>query len=303
MRAVQVSAKGGQLEIVEREVPTPRANEVLIRVKACGICHGDAAVKAGAYPGIAYPRIPGHEVIGLIERLGSGVAGWQPGERVGVGWHGGHCFVCGPCRRGRFAACETNLITGITVDGGYAEYMVARQEALVRIPESLDSVEGAPLLCAGRTTFGDLKESGARSGDLVGVLGLGGLGHLAVQFAAKMGFRTVAISQGKEKEQLARSLGAHAFIDSTTGDAARASGGDGRRPSHPLYGAKRQGDQFDLGRFGGGRAGHRRFSRRRSDSHPSARPPGRRPVGPGLGGRCHRRGNKLQHSLRSSRGC
>lgn len=221
MKAIHVSAPGGELELVEREIPEPKENEVLIKVAACGICHGDAVVKTGHYPGISYPRIPGHEVMGTVEKLGRGVEGWKVGQRVGVGWHGGHCNTCAACRRGQFFACENPLTTGISTDGGYAEYMTARGEALIRIPDALSSVEDAPLLCAGRTTFGALQNSGARAGELVAVLGLGGLGHLAVQYAVKMGFRVVAISHGKEKEELARTLGAHAYIDASLGDAAR----------------------------------------------------------------------------------
>ncbi len=221
MKVVQVTAAGAPLELVERPVPDPAENEVLIKVEACGICHGDAVVTGGHFPGIRYPRVPGHEVVGTIEKTGRGVTGWKPGQRVGVGWHGGHCFTCAACRRGQFLACENALTTGITVDGGYAEHMVARAEALVHIPDAMPSVEGAPLLCAGRTTFGALQASGARAGDFVAVLGLGGLGHLAVQYAAKMGFRTVAVSRGRDKEALARKLGAHDYVDAAESDVAR----------------------------------------------------------------------------------
>jgi propanol-preferring alcohol dehydrogenase len=221
MRAVQVSVPGGELELVERGIPEPKENEALIKVAACGICHGDAVVKAGHFRGVSYPRIPGHEVIGILEKLGREVEGWKEGQRVGVGWPGGHCGTCAACRRGQFFACENSVTTGISTDGGYTEYMTARREALIRIPDELSSVEDAPLLCAGRTTFGALRNSGARAGDLVAVLGLGGLGHLAVQYAAKMGFRTIAVSRGKEKEELARKLGAHVYIDASAGDAAR----------------------------------------------------------------------------------
>lgn len=221
MRAVQVSAAGGDFELVERPVPEPGEREVRIKVDACGICHGDAVVKQGHFPGIDYPRVPGHEVVGTIDGLGAKVEGWKSGERVGVGWHGGHCFTCEACRKGRFMACEHAVTTGITTDGGYAEYMIARQEALIRLPAAFASIEDAPLICAGRTTFGALQGSGARAGDLVAVLGLGGLGHLAVQYASKMGFRTVAISRGKDKERLARELGAQAYVDAAAGNAAR----------------------------------------------------------------------------------
>lgn len=221
MKAVQVGAPGGDFELVERPIPEPGEHEVRIKVHSCGICHGDAVVKQGHFPGIVYPRVPGHEVVGTIDGIGSGVEGFKSTERVGVGWHGGHCFTCEACRKGRFAACEHAVITGITSDGGYAEYMIAREEALVRLPAAFDSVEDAPLICAGRTTFGALQGSGARAGDLVAVLGLGGLGHLAVQYASKMGFRTVAISRGKDKEKLARELGAQVYLDAGTGSAAR----------------------------------------------------------------------------------
>ena len=222
MRAVQIGAPGADLELVQREIPAPRENQVLIQVAACGICHGDAIVKEGHFPGIQYPRIPGHEVIGTIAALGAAVKHWRVGQRVGVGWHGGHCFQCGACRRGDFWACEDSLTTGITIDGGYAEYMTAREEALVSIPDDLDSRTGAPLLCAGRTTFGALKGSHAKGGDLVAIHGIGGLGHLAVQYAVKMGFKTVALSRGREKEALAHQLGAHDYIDTTAGNAAQA---------------------------------------------------------------------------------
>lgn len=227
MKAVQVAARGAKLELVERAVPVPKEGEVLLKVEACGICHGDAVVSAGHYPGITYPRIPGHEVVGVIAELGRGVTGWKAGQRVGVGWHGGHCFTCASCRSGRFFSCERSLTTGISIDGGYAEYMAARQEALVPIPEAFSSIEDAPLLCAGRTTFGALAASAARPGEVVAVLGLGGLGHLAVQYAVKMGFRTVAISRGTEKAELARTLGAHAFIDSAEENVAERLKGFG----------------------------------------------------------------------------
>ncbi len=222
MKAVQISKPGGDLELVQREIPEPKANEVLIKVEACGVCHGDSIVKEGTFPGLQYPRIPGHEVIGIIEKLGSAVDEWHLGQRVGVGWHGGHCFKCSACKKGDFWGCQESLITGITIDGGYAEYMIARSEVLVEITRELDSVEGAPLLCAGRTTFGALKNSNAKAGDLVAILGIGGLGHLAIQYAAKMGFQTVAISRGKEKEAMALKLGAHQYIDASVTDGAQA---------------------------------------------------------------------------------
>src|SRR5260370_31780294 len=221
MRAVQVPRPRGPFEIVDREIPEPQAAWVRIKVQACGICHSDSLVKDGTWPGIQYPRVPGHEVIGIIDAVGPGVAEWKSGQRVGVGWHGGNCGHCDPCRRGEFFACTVALLTtGISFDGGYAEYMVAPAQALASVPDSLSSVENAPLICAGITTFNALRNSGARSGDLVGVLGIGGLGHLGVQFAAKMGFNTVAIARGKDKEPLAKKLGAQHYIDSQSSDPA-----------------------------------------------------------------------------------
>ncbi len=220
MNAVQVRAPGAELELVRREIPRPGHGEVLLRVEACGVCHGDALAQEGKFPGLTYPRIPGREVVGSISQAGPGVEGWEIGTRVGIGWHGGHCFKCRACRRGDFWACEKSLTTGLNVDGGYAEYMVAREEVLTPIPAELASLEAAPILCAGRTTFGALKGSGARPGDLVAIHGLGGLGHLAVQYAVRMGLRTVVLSRGASKESLARQLGAHAFIDTTRQEAA-----------------------------------------------------------------------------------
>jgi len=221
MRAVQVSRPHGPFEIVEREIPEPGAGSVRIKVQACGICHSDSVVKDGLWPGLQYPRVPGHEVVGVIDSVGAGVAGWMAGQRVGVGWHGGHCGRCDSCRRGDFFACQIALqITGIASDGGYADYMIAPITALALVPEDLLPVDGAPLMCAGITTFNALRNSGARPGELVAVLGLGGLGHLGVQFAAKMGFKTVAIARGKDKEPLARKLGAWRYIDSQAQDPA-----------------------------------------------------------------------------------
>src|SRR5882724_3723285 len=215
MRAAQISRPKGPFEIVEREIPTPRAGAVRIKVQACGVCHSDVLTKEGAIPGIQYPRVPGHEVIGLVDAVGPGVIGWTPGERVGVGWNGGYCGHCDNCRRGDFFACQTaTQITGVTNDGGYADYMIAPAEAMARVPEGLSDVEAAPLMCAGLTTFNALRNSGARAGDLVAILGIGGLGHLGVQFAVKMGFKTVAIARGTDKEPLARQLGAWHYIDS-----------------------------------------------------------------------------------------
>ncbi|MGH7048147.1 MAG: alcohol dehydrogenase [Stellaceae bacterium] len=223
MRAVEVRRAGGPLELVERDIPEPGAGTVRIKVDACGICHSDSFTKDGLYPGIQYPRVPGHEVIGRIDAIGANVRGWSPGQRVGVGWHGGNCGYCSACRHGDAFACETEtLVTGVTSDGGYADYMIAPAEALARVPGELSAVEAAPLMCAGITTFNALRHSGARPGEVVAVLGLGGLGHLGVQFAAKLGFKTVAIARGGDKEPLARQLGAHHYIDNAAADPAAA---------------------------------------------------------------------------------
>jgi len=222
MRAVQVTRPKGSLEIVEREIPDPGAGWVRVKIEACGICHSDAMAKEGTWPGIEYPRVPGHEIAGNIDAIGPGVLGWTRGQRVGVGWHGGHCGYCDSCRRGDFVTCQVALqIPGIAYDGGYAEYMIAPAGALALIPDGLSSVDAAPLVCAGVTTFNSLRNSGARPGDLVAILGIGGLGHLGVQFAAKMGFNTVAIARGLDKEPLARKLGANSYIDSHAQDPAK----------------------------------------------------------------------------------
>ena len=220
MKAVQVEKPNSALKLVERERPEPGPRQVRIKVEACGICHSDMLTVAGAFPGIQFPRIPGHEVVGLLDAVGAEVPDWKKGMRVGVGWHGGHCGHCPRCRRGDFITCTAGKIPGISYDGGYAEYMVAPFEALAAVPEDLSSAEAAPLLCAGITTFNVLRHSGAIAGDLVAVLGIGGLGHLAVQFAAKMGFRTVAIARGEDKEALARKLGAHEYIDNARQNVA-----------------------------------------------------------------------------------
>jgi D-arabinose 1-dehydrogenase-like Zn-dependent alcohol dehydrogenase len=221
MRAVQVTRPKGPFEIVEREIPEPGAGSVRIKIQACGVCHSDSVTKEGTLPGIQYPRVPGHEIAGIVDAVGSGVVGWTEGQRVGVGWHGGHCGYCDSCRRGDFVTCLVALqIPGIAYDGGYAEYMIAPVGALALIPEGLSAAEAAPLMCAGITTFNSLRQSGAQPGDLVAVLGIGGLGHLGVQFAAKMGFRTVAIARGSDKEALARKLGAFHYIDTQAQDAA-----------------------------------------------------------------------------------
>jgi D-arabinose 1-dehydrogenase-like Zn-dependent alcohol dehydrogenase len=221
MRVVQVTQANGPFELVEREIPEPGAGWVRVKVEACGICHSDSFTKEGLWPGIEYPRVPGHEIAGVIDAIGTGVAGWTVGQRVGVGWHGGHCGYCDSCRRGDFFACQIALqVPGVSYDGGYADYMTAPAEALALIPEELSAVEAGPLMCAGITTFNALRNSGARPNDVVAILGIGGLGHLGVQFAAKMGFKTVAIARGSDKEPLAKQLGAHHYIDSQAQDVA-----------------------------------------------------------------------------------
>jgi len=220
MRVVQVSRPNGPFEIVQRQIPEPGAGSVRIKVQACGICHSDSIVKEGIFPGIQYPRVPGHEVAGVVDAVGPGVVGLAPGQRVGVGWHGGYCGHCDHCRRGEFFACVTGQVTGLTFDGGYAEYLIAPASAVARMPDDLPAVESAPLLCAGITTFNALRNSGAGPGAVVAVLGLGGLGHLGVQYAARMGFHTVGIARGKDKEPLARQLGASVYIDSQAQDPA-----------------------------------------------------------------------------------
>ena len=221
IRAVQV-AKKGSFELVEREMPQPRAGEVRVRIEACGVCHSDSLTVEGQWPGLSFPRIPGHEIAGVIDALGAGVVGWRVGQRVGVGWFGGHCGHCEPCRRGWLIDCRNLRIPGISYDGGYAEAMVAPAEALAAVLDEFGSAEAAPLLCAGVTTFNALRHSGAMPGDVVAILGIGGLGHLGVQFANKLGFHTVAIAQGADKETLARKLGAHHFINNKTEDVAAA---------------------------------------------------------------------------------
>lgn len=219
MRAVQISKPGGPFEVVERPVPEPIRGTVRIKVQACGVCHSDALVKDGA-PGLQYPRVPGHEIVGVVDAVGEDVPQFQVGQRVGVGWNGGYCGRCEPCRRGELFACVTHQVTGLTFDGGYADYLVAPASAVAFLPQDINPVEAAPLLCAGITTFNALRNSVARAGDVVAVLGLGGLGHLGVQYAAKMGFHTIAIARGTDKEPLARQMGAHAYIDSRAQDPA-----------------------------------------------------------------------------------
>jgi D-arabinose 1-dehydrogenase-like Zn-dependent alcohol dehydrogenase len=220
MRVVQVSAANGPFEILERDIPAPAAGQVRIKVQACGICHSDSITKRGTFPWIKYPRVPGHEIVGTVDAVGSQVPVWRVGARIGLGWHGGHCGHCNSCRKGDFITCSKGQIPGISYDGGYAEYMIAPYEALAAVPAELSSADAAPLMCAGITTFNSLRHSGAGPGDLVGILGIGGLGHLGVQFAAKMGCRTVAIARGADKGPLALQLGAKEYIDSTTQNVA-----------------------------------------------------------------------------------
>jgi D-arabinose 1-dehydrogenase-like Zn-dependent alcohol dehydrogenase len=220
MTAVHISRPGAPFEVVAREIPAPGPKMVRIKVQACGVCHSDVFVKEGQWPGLQYPRITGHEVAGVIDAIGSGVTGWKQGQRVGVGWHGGHDGQCVPCRRGDFIACENLRVTGFHDDGGYAQYMIARSDTLAPIPDALSPAEAAPILCAGVTTFNSLRHSGAAAGDVVAVQGLGGLGHLAIQFANKMGFLTVAVGRGKDKEPLALKLGATRYLDADTVHAA-----------------------------------------------------------------------------------
>jgi len=222
VKAVQVSKPGGNFEIVERPIPEPARGQVRIKVEACGICHSDALVKEGHWPGIQYPRVPGHEIAGRIDAVGADVTLWKRGQRVGVGWHGGHDFTCEACRRGDFLLCQVGKITAISFDGGYAEYMIANAKAVAAIPDDLPADQAAPLLCAGITVYNSLRNSGARGGDLVAVQGIGGLGHLGIQYARQMGFRTVAIGRGGDKGPLARKLGAHEYVDTSAGAPAEA---------------------------------------------------------------------------------
>ena len=222
MKAAQVPKPGADFEIVEREIPKPGPGQVLIRVQACGLCHSDAFTKEGQWPGIQYPRVPGHEVVGLIDELGAGVSGWGKGQRIGVGWHGGHDGTCLACRRGDFRNCVNVKVPGISYDGGYEQYMVAPVEALTTIPEGLSDVEAAPLLCAGITTYNALRHSGAMPGDLVAVLGIGGVGHLGIQFANKFGYKVAAVGRGSESAALAKKLGANVYIDNKVTNPAEA---------------------------------------------------------------------------------
>lgn len=259
MKAVQISRPGGDFELVERPIPVPAAGQVRIKVEACGVCHSDVFVKEGLAPGLQYPRVPGHEVVGVVDEVGAGVTVWKPGQRVGVGWHGGHCFVCEACRDGDFMVCENQQITGISFDGGYAEYMVAPQEGLALVPDELRAAQAAPLLCAGITCFNALRHSGAKPGDVVAVQGVGGLGHLGIQYAKKAGYKTVAISGGESKRALAEKLGADVYIDASVENPAEALqklGGarvilatapDGPSMSGLLTGLKRSGTLLVVG--------------------------------------------------------
>src|SRR6201993_5249225 len=220
MKVAQISKPGAGFEMVEREIPAPGAGQVRIKVQACGVCHSDELTVEGSWPGIQYPRVPGHEVVGIIDEVGAGVSEWKHGQRVGVGWHGGHDNTCPECRRGDFRNCRNVKIPGISYDGGYQQYMVAPVEALAAIPETLSDVEAAPLLCAGITTFNALRHSGAFPGELVAVQGIGGLGHLGIQFANKFGYRVAAIGRGPENAALAKKLGASVYIDSKSTNAA-----------------------------------------------------------------------------------
>jgi D-arabinose 1-dehydrogenase-like Zn-dependent alcohol dehydrogenase len=222
MKAAQVPKPGADFEIVEREIPSPEAGEVRIKVQACGVCHSDQFTKEGTWPGIQYPRVPGHEVVGLVDELGAGVTEWKNGQRVGVGWHGGHDGTCRQCRRGDFRNCQNLKVPGISYDGGYQQFMVAPAEALVAMPERLGAAEAAPLLCAGITMYNALRHSGAMPGDLVAVLGIGGLGHLGIQFANKFGYKVAAVGRGSENEALAKKLGASVYVDSKSTNAAEA---------------------------------------------------------------------------------
>jgi D-arabinose 1-dehydrogenase-like Zn-dependent alcohol dehydrogenase len=221
MKVAQISKPGAGFQIVQREIPEPGAGQVRVKVNACGVCHSDALVVDGSWPGISYPRVPGHEVAGVVDAVGSGVSEWKKGQRVAIGWHGGNDFTCPECRRGDFMNCRNQQVTGISFDGGYQEYMLAPREALVAIPDSIRDVDAGPLMCAGITTFNSLRRSGALPGDLVAVQGIGGVGHLGVQFASKFGYRVVAIGRGPENAMLAKKLGASLYIDSESANAAQ----------------------------------------------------------------------------------
>jgi len=218
MKVAQISKAGGDFELAERNIPEPGAGEVRVKIEACGICHSDVLVKDGIWPGLQFPRIPGHEIAGRVDAVGAGVTPWKQGQRVGVGWHGGHCFVCAPCRRGDFSMCVNRKVTGIDFDGGYAEYVIVSAAVLALIPDDVPAEEAGPFMCAGVTVYNALRNSGARGGDLVAIHGIGGLGHLGVQYARQMGFRTIALGRGKDKEALAKKLGAHQYVDTDASD-------------------------------------------------------------------------------------
>jgi propanol-preferring alcohol dehydrogenase len=218
MKVAQISKAGGDFELAERNIPEPGAGEVRVKIEACGICHSDVLVKDGIWPGLQFPRIPGHEIAGRVDAVGAGVTPWKQGQRVGVGWHGGHCFVCAPCRRGDFSMCVNRKVTGIDFDGGYAEYVIVPAAVLALIPDDVPAEEAGPFMCAGVTVYNALRNSGARGGDLVAIHGIGGLGHLGVQYARQMGFRTIALGRGKDKEALAKKLGAHQYVDTDASD-------------------------------------------------------------------------------------
>jgi D-arabinose 1-dehydrogenase-like Zn-dependent alcohol dehydrogenase len=220
-RAMQISSAGGAFQLIQKQFPDPGPGHVRIRVHACGVCHSDSLTKEGHWPGIQFPRVPGHEVAGVLDAIGPDVPVFKVGQRVGLGWHGGHCNYCNPCRRGDFMLCENQPISGISYDGGYADYVIAPANAIAIIPDDLKDADAGPLLCAGVTTFNALRNSGARAGDTVAILGIGGLGHLGIQYAAKSGYRTVAVARGADKGPLAKQLGAHIYIDSTTQDPAK----------------------------------------------------------------------------------
>jgi D-arabinose 1-dehydrogenase-like Zn-dependent alcohol dehydrogenase len=222
MTVAQVSKPGADFQVVEREIPEPSAGEVRIKVQACGVCHSDVFTKEGLWPGIQYPRVPGHEVVGIVDEVGAGISQWKKGQRAGVGWHGGHDNTCRECRRGDFRNCRNLKVPGISYDGGYQQYMVAPEEAVVAIPETLRDTEAAPLLCAGVTTFDSLRNSGALPGDLVAIQGIGGLGHLGIQFANKLGYKVAAIGRGTDIAPLAKKLGASVYIDTKSTNAAEA---------------------------------------------------------------------------------
>ncbi len=220
MKVAQVTRPGGPIELIERDIPQPGPGAVRVRVQACGICHSDEFTKEGHWPGIQYPRVPGHEIAGIVDEVGAGVIGWAKGQRVGVGWYGGHCGHCRACRRGEFINCQFLPVPGISYDGGYGEYMMAPADALALMPDGISAEEAAPLLCAGITTYNALRHSGAQPGDLVAIQGVGGLGHLGIQFANKFGYKVAAVSRGADNAVLARKLGAHHYVDSQASNPA-----------------------------------------------------------------------------------